>query len=70
MPNLYVVRGFSAARLSAGKKAAAGLRVWTVGTAAQRRFKEDFVSLFTFPKNSSAGILITIFTYVFSKPYF
>jgi hypothetical protein len=35
----------------------------------REHFKEEFIHMFTFPDISYAGILITVFTQLFLKPY-
>jgi hypothetical protein len=48
---------------------------WVISQAAgtlqpKECFKEEFVYQCSFPNISNTGILITIFTYLISKPYF
>jgi hypothetical protein len=64
-----VARGVSAARPSGGKTAAARFAGRAAGSAAHRSLDRDFVYLLTLSDVSNPGILITIFTELFSNPY-
>ena len=59
-----------AARPSGRKTAAARWRAGLQALQPREGLKEDFLYLFAFSNVSNAGILVAIFTQLFSKPYF
>jgi hypothetical protein len=59
----------SAAGLRDGMTVAAYVTSWAAGTAARQSLKEDLIYVFILSEVSNAGILITIFTQLFSKLY-